>query len=336
MHLETHLPLLLDLILKSTVLLAFAGVVGRLSRGASAANRHVIAVAALAICTAAQLRAADEKPVQSLGKESSAVDANAGVPQVLIESKFMEITAGTASDPAMSWLPAPPKPGANAGGGSILLTDEQARDAIGMAGRKKGVDVLSAPSVVTRSKQRAIVEIIREFRNATEWEKDGKPGSWKPKTFETKNVGVTLDVEPAVQADGSIKLHLAPQVVKFLGFIDLDAGGKDAQPKADLVKPLNDRLWFPRIGVVPDGHRAQPVFSTRRMMTDIVVQPGETLLLECGAADVEKSAVEGKGKGKAKADAQPPPRRLVVLVTARIAEPGGIPAPEPKPDNAKK
>ena len=42
MHLETHLPLLLDLILKSAVLLAFAGLLLRVCRRASAANRHIM------------------------------------------------------------------------------------------------------------------------------------------------------------------------------------------------------------------------------------------------------------------------------------------------------
>jgi beta-lactamase regulating signal transducer with metallopeptidase domain len=47
MHLDAHLPLLVDLLLKSTVLLAIAALVWRVCRGASAANRHAIAVATL-------------------------------------------------------------------------------------------------------------------------------------------------------------------------------------------------------------------------------------------------------------------------------------------------
>jgi beta-lactamase regulating signal transducer with metallopeptidase domain len=47
MHLETHFPLLLDLLLKSTVLLVLSALLTAAFRRASAANRHAIAVAAL-------------------------------------------------------------------------------------------------------------------------------------------------------------------------------------------------------------------------------------------------------------------------------------------------
>ena len=61
---------------------------------------------------------------------------------------------------------------------------------------------VSAPRVTTRSGQRAIIEVIREFRYET------KPGEW-----ETRNVGVTWDIEPesfvaGVDARGKISLVL--------------------------------------------------------------------------------------------------------------------------------
>ena len=42
-----------------------------------------------------------------------------------------------------------------------------------------------------------------------------------PQTFETRNTGVTLEVEPVVGPDGvTIDLNLVPQVVEFEGFIN--------------------------------------------------------------------------------------------------------------------
>lgn len=286
--------------------------------------------AVLALISTAQLRGVDEKNALPPGKESRKAVPNAKAPQVQIVAKFIEIGADAAGDPAMDWLPAPPKPGSETGGGTIFLTDEQARDAVGLAGLKKGVDLISAPNVVTRSKQRAIVEIIREFRYANEWEKDEKRGAWKPSSFEMKNVGITLEIEPTVREDGLVMLHCAPSVVEFLGFIDLDAKGKAAQPKADLSKPLKDRLALRPAGEVPDGHRAQPVFSTHRVKADILMESGQTLLLECGPAEVENAAVGGKDSVKAEGEAQP--RRLVILVTPILVKPQDVPLEKPAKD----
>ena len=42
-----------------------------------------------------------------------------------------------------------------------------------------------------------------------------------PTAFETRNTGVTLEVEPVVGPDGiTIDLNLVPQVVEFEGFIN--------------------------------------------------------------------------------------------------------------------
>jgi general secretion pathway protein D len=58
---------------------------------------------------------------------------------------------------------------------------------------QKGVDLLSAPRVTTRSGQRAVIEIIREFRYPTEFDPDDKtPPNLTPTAFETRNLGITL------------------------------------------------------------------------------------------------------------------------------------------------
>jgi len=53
--------------------------------------------------------------------------------------------------------------------------------------------VLSAPGVTTHSGQRAVIEIIREFRYPTEWEPGTSSmalkGPTTPKAFETRNCG---------------------------------------------------------------------------------------------------------------------------------------------------
>src|SRR5262249_5659422 len=74
--------------------------------------------------------------------------------------------------------------------------------------KKDTASLLSAPKVTTKSGQRAVIEIIREKRYATEWKKGTKPGTSKPTAFETRTCGVTLEAEPTVQEDGTIALDL--------------------------------------------------------------------------------------------------------------------------------
>ncbi len=130
---------------------------------------------------------------------------------------------------------------------SGVFTDPQFQLVIRALNQKKGVDLLSAPRVTTKSGQRAVIEIIREFRYPTEFDPPQIPqtfgntgggisltgagtqsstGSFPvtpttPTAFETRNTGVTLEVEPVVGPDGyTIDLNLVPQVVEFEGFIN--------------------------------------------------------------------------------------------------------------------
>ena len=89
--------------------------------------------------------------------------------------------------------------------------------------------------MTTKSGQRAVIEIIREFRYPVEWEKDSeKKGQWVPTSFETRNTGVTLAVEPTIGADKVIDLLLTPQVVEYLGAVDVDTGKPVKNPALPL------------------------------------------------------------------------------------------------------
>lgn len=103
------------------------------------------------------------------------------------------------------------------------------------------------PIIITKSGQRAVVEQIDELRYPTEFDLPGKTTTTQgpaapptepadpakpdkittmvgvsdggPTAFETRNVGVTLEVEPVIGPDGeTIDLNLVPQHVKFLGW----------------------------------------------------------------------------------------------------------------------
>src|SRR5438445_514524 len=121
---------------------------------------------------------------------------------------------------------------------SGVFTDPQFQVVIRALNQKKGIDLLSAPKITTKSGQRAVIEIVREFRYPTQFTAPQVPsitggGSGTgtvsisvvtpttPTAFETRNTGVTLEVEPVVGPDGvTIDLNLVPQVVEFDGFVN--------------------------------------------------------------------------------------------------------------------
>ena len=123
-----------------------------------------------------------------------------------------------------------------------VFTNPQFQVVIRALNQKKGIDLLSAPSVTTKSGQRAIIEVIRELRYPRTYTPPQVPSissstgttvigaaaavpvvvtPTTPQDWETRNTGVTLEVEPVVGGDATtIDLNLIPQVVEFEGFIN--------------------------------------------------------------------------------------------------------------------
>ena len=123
-----------------------------------------------------------------------------------------------------------------------VFTNPQFQVVIRALNQKKGIDLLSAPSVTTKSGQRAIIEVIRELRYPRTYTAPQVPSissstgttvigaasavpvvvtPTTPQDWETRNTGVTLEVEPVVGGDATtIDLNLIPQVVEFEGFIN--------------------------------------------------------------------------------------------------------------------
>ena len=247
-------------------------------------------------------------------------------PQIEIESRFIEIGETSARR-----LKSPTGGGkahdytgldllsARLGGeaGVHVLTHPQYQDLLLAIAGQKGVDLLSAPRVSTRAKQRAVIEIIREFRYPTEFDPmpDGKAG-WTPKTFETRNCGITVEAEPDVNDAGAITLRLVPQVVGFLGFGDIDTGKKYparsalARSLSELASPnMMKGQQYP----LHPGWRVLPVFSARKIEATVTLLPGNAVLF-IGVPETENA--EGF-PSRARS------HRLVVLVSARVIHPEG-------------
>ena len=236
-----------------------------------------------------------------------------------------------------------------------MLTSPQFQVVMRALNQKKGVDLLSAPRVTTKSGQRAVIEIVREFRYPTQFQPPQIPqtvGSTAnaaagavaipitpttPTAFETRNTGVTLEVEPVVGPDGvTIDLNLVPQVVEFEGFINYGSPilAPPGQPSIfvnpitlveELIQPNPDRVLTPNI-------INQPVFSTRKVTTSVSVWDGQTVVLGgLMREDVQKTEdrtpiigdIPLVGRLFRTNAEQHIKRNLVIFVTAHLMNPGG-------------
>ena len=178
--------------------------------------------------------------------------------------------------------------------------------------QKKGVDLMSAPSVTTKSGTRATMEVTREFIYPTEFDPPRLPQGGgglniggggggggnqiatptTPTAFEMRQTGVRLEAEPTVGADGNtIELTLSPEVVEFDGFVNY--GSPIYSPSSQSVLPIQvgtsasatsvgnssyipisqpERLITPNV-------INQPVFSVRKVTTGVSIWDGQTVAL---------------------------------------------------------
>jgi general secretion pathway protein D len=265
-----------------------------------------------------------------------AINANA------IDSLLFGVTGASAVAPGVMSL-------------AGVFTDPAFQLVIRALDQKKGVDLLSAPRVTTKSGNRAVIEIIREFRYPTEFEPpqipqnfgNGQnngggggagavvvnlPGSFPvtpttPTAFETRNTGVTLEVEPTVGPDGyTIDLNLVPQVVEFEGFINYGSPITSSG--------INLLTGAPTQTVITPNVINQPIFSTRKVTTSVSVFDGQTVVLGgLMREDVQKVQDKTPFLGdipligrlfRSNVD-QHLKRNLVIFVSARLMNPAGEP-----------
>src|SRR5205814_9196245 len=185
---------------------------------------------------------------------------------------------------------------------SGVFTDPQFQVVIRALNQKKGIDLLSAPKITTKSGQRAVIEIVREFRYPTQFTEPKVPdisgrgtsnsasttialpvvGPSTPSNFETRNTGVTLEVEPVVGPDGvTIDLNLVPQVVEFEGFINYGSPIRTINPAllGFVTGSLSGITGLTQAITLTDNVINQPIFSTRKVTTSVSVWDGQTVVL---------------------------------------------------------
>jgi general secretion pathway protein D len=231
-----------------------------------------------------------------------------------------------------------------------VFTNPQFQVVIRALNQKKGIDLLSAPSVTTKSGQRAIIEVIRELRYPRTYTPPQVPAissntttlvagpvpvvvtPTTPQDWETRNTGVTLEVEPVVGGDATtIDLNLIPQVVEFEGFINY--GSPIFAVGINTVGVLSSSSSI----LLTSNTINQPVFSTRKVTTSVSVYDGQTVVLGgLMREDVQKTEdkvpiigdIPLVGRAFRTNTEQHTKKNLVIFVTARIITPAGVPLNE--------
>ncbi|MCB1233767.1 MAG: type II and III secretion system protein [Verrucomicrobiae bacterium] len=228
-----------------------------------------------------------------------------------------------------------------------VFTDPQFQVMIRALNQHKGIDLLSAPSVMCRSGNRAKMEVIREFIYPTEYDPPEIPNQVgtssfggiggggvssfpvtpaTPAAFETRNTGVTLEVDPVIGADEfTIDLNLAPEVVEFEGFINYGS-------------PINSAALDPVTGAgtsvqLTENRIEMPVFSTRKVTTQVTIWDGQTValggLIREDVQDVQDKVpflgdmplVGRLFRNNVELHLK---KNLTIFVTARLVDPAGV------------
>lgn len=182
-----------------------------------------------------------------------------------------------------------------------VLTDPQFQVVWRALDQKSGIDVVSKPAVITRSGNKASVEIVRELIYPTEFDPPQIPTNvggntsffdqdgnqlpqqlpaipvtpTTPTAFETRRVGTILEVEPVIADDGkSVDLTITPELTEFDGFVNYGSPINNVTSTTD-----PDGFTTTERVELTSNTILQPIFSTKKVATGVKIYDGATVVL---------------------------------------------------------
>ncbi len=165
-----------------------------------------------------------------------------------------------------------------------LFSDGQAQMVMRGLNQKKGIDVMARPSIITRSGQAASVLMAREFIYPTEYEQPELPNQVNvgegqtppvtpanPTAFETREVGVSLEVLPVADANKRfIDVTINPSITDFDGFVNYGS---------PITSTVQDALGNTSQVVLTQNTILMPVFSAQKTSSQLTVADGSTIVI---------------------------------------------------------
>lgn len=254
---------------------------------------------------------ADQYPFQSNGSAIGSTSMTSGLrtgsgasPNSAITVNSLDSLLSAASGAALTSAAAPAILGL-----SGIFSNPQFQVVIRGLDQKKGIDLMTAPKVTTKSGLQATVKIVREFIYPTEFDPPqipqettgnnsggsgqastslvfSTPGTVTPANptgWQTRNLGVTLLVTPTIGPDNyTIDLDIEPEVVDFDGFINYGSpinsvGYRPEIPGSDVL--AIGTVFVPQLQVLTENVINQPIFTTRKVTTSVTIWDGQTVAL---------------------------------------------------------
>ncbi len=161
----------------------------------------------------------------------------AGLPQIWVEAIFIQIDTADLKHVKMHL-----ENTLDAQTGNIVLTGTEKEELLTELKDQPSFEVLGSASVVSLPKQSALMRLAEEVRYSAQYQAatpevqgENRTAAGQavvvPSVFETRDVGITLNVSPIVAADGKlITLVLLPEVSSFSGWVHFGSDKKFSQP----------------------------------------------------------------------------------------------------------
>jgi len=176
------------------------------------------------------------------------------------------------------------------------MSDPQFQVVVRALNQSKGVDLLSSPSITAKDQEEASIDIVREFRYPTEFTPPQIPQTGgaapaaaaggavapppvvvtptTPSAFDKRDTGVKLKVTPSIKGDNyAIDLDLKPEVTEFEGFINYGSPIQTVSISSVIG------VQTPTPVTLTQNVINQPIFSVRRIQTNVTLLDGETIAL---------------------------------------------------------
>lgn len=175
-----------------------------------------------------------------------------------------------------------------------VFSEPQFQLVIRALNQKKGIDLMSAPKVTTKSGVKATVKIVNEFIYPRQYQPPQIPQSTSntggifipptitpsfPTDFTKQDLGVVLEAKPTIGPDGyTIDLELNPRVIDFDGFINYGSPINSVGYTTSVLAG-GAVLYTPYAQTLTTNTINQPVFSVREVNTFVTVWDGSTVAL---------------------------------------------------------
>ena len=233
-------------------------------------------------------------------KDHSLVKSEAEI-FVEIEAKILEVNEDAFLDASKDLEGSP-----------SVIPDSLASILLDALTREKSTDLVSAPRITVKNGEKAEIKVVQEFVFPAF--PTGKPSiqaTGEGDGRQVQEIGFELSVTPTVQKNNQIHLQLNPKVTEFDGFVK---SGGPSDPTGG--------IGFSKR--VPSGKFLMPIFSKRKIATQVTLSDGATAIIG-GLTRKEPKTFNDKIPSSTENNET---RSLLIFVSAKIASSEGSPVLE--------